>query len=336
MTRTLLAEILECNGSYLKGSPKILDSSGEPFLIVACMDNRLTGLLEPALGLPRNRAHVLRTAGNTISPSNRDVIRSIAAGLYLKKVKEIFIIGHSDCGMARFQAGEAIDSFRAAGIPRSAFGEEDLRIWFGAFSDVKSNVLQSIDYLRRCGIVSTNVKIHGLILDSLSGSLEIVLNGDTHAAPSTPVAEGSRVDTLGPTPARVSESGDSPKSRSIAQDPHGIRQRPVVIGDGRGPGGRVEAAHGPTSYVELMRVLREIVTEEKKNPHFKRDLSRIATELKSERDPVRFVKALRELARNYETRYPQLPEIVEQLVVALEGKGPAGARIVELLRILLD
>ena len=336
MTRTLLTDILDCNSSYVNKSAKVLDSAGEPFLIVACVDQRLTGLLEPALGLPRSRGHVLRTAGNTISQSNRDVLRSVAAGLYIKRVKEILIIGHTGCGMAQFQAKEVIDNFRAAGIPRSAFGEEDLRIWFGAFSDIRSNVLRSIDCLRRCGIVSPSIKIHGLIMDTLSGSLEIVFNGDTQIAPATLVPEVSRVDASGPPKPGVIESADSPKVPSIAQDPVGVRKRPVVISDGKIPGLRAEIPRSSTSYVELVRKLKEILIEEKKNPHFKRDLSKIASELKSERDPVRFVIALRELAHNYESRYPQLPAIVEQLIAALEGKGPAGARIVELVRILLE
>lgn len=48
--------------------------------IVTCMDTRLTNFLEPALGIGRGDAKIIRNAGNTIV--GEDVIRSVAAAVY--------------------------------------------------------------------------------------------------------------------------------------------------------------------------------------------------------------------------------------------------------------
>ncbi len=86
MTECLLNQLQEANRQFLLGSPKYLDSAGDSFIVISCIDPRLTGLLEPALGLPKHRAIVIRTAGNLISETGPDMLRSVAAGLYLKKV----------------------------------------------------------------------------------------------------------------------------------------------------------------------------------------------------------------------------------------------------------
>ena len=45
MSPTLLQQIKEANKRYLTGSPQLLDSTGDPFVVLACMDPRLTGVL---------------------------------------------------------------------------------------------------------------------------------------------------------------------------------------------------------------------------------------------------------------------------------------------------
>jgi len=131
---SLLRQIVEANKSYAAGHPRLLDPEGEPFVVVACIDPRLTGLLEPALGLPRRRAVVIRTAGNQLSEKNSDSLRSLAAALYIKNAGEIVIVGHTDCGLSHFSVPEVVENFRRAGVRRTAFGHEDLRAWFGAFA----------------------------------------------------------------------------------------------------------------------------------------------------------------------------------------------------------
>src|SRR5437867_3149666 len=176
---TLLQEITEANTSFLAGNPRLLDASGDPFIVVSCIDPRLTSFIEPALGLPKNRALVVRTAGNQVTALCNDALRSIVAGVYVKGGTEIFIVGHTDCAMSRFSTQDVIENFRKAGVERSIFGDADIRAWFGAFHDVKTNVIQSVDYLRKSGFLPPLLKVHGLVLDIQNGKLDTVYNGDT-------------------------------------------------------------------------------------------------------------------------------------------------------------
>ena len=69
------------------------------------MDTRLVDFLEPAMGLSRGDAKVIKNAGNIIvDPMSGAVIRSLVAGIFMLGVEEIFVIGHRDCGMAELDA----------------------------------------------------------------------------------------------------------------------------------------------------------------------------------------------------------------------------------------
>jgi len=184
---SLLNQIIAANKSYLSGTPSFLDPAGEPFVVITCIDSRLTGLVEPALGLSRHRAIVIRTAGNQVSEKNSDLLRSLAVALYVKNAREIVIVGHTDCGLSNFSVSEVTENFRKAGIPRAAFGHEDLRSWFGAFADIRGNVLRGIEYLRKSSLAPPTIKTHGLILDTESGILQVVVDGEfvREATPST-------------------------------------------------------------------------------------------------------------------------------------------------------
>ena len=53
---------------------------------------------EPALGLKRGDAKIVRNAGNSIV--GEDAIRSIGAALYNLGAEEVLVVGHTECGMA--------------------------------------------------------------------------------------------------------------------------------------------------------------------------------------------------------------------------------------------
>ena len=63
--------------------------------IVTCMDTRLTDF-EPAMGLERGDAKIIKNAGNTITD---DALSHLWLRCILG-VEEIMVIGHTDCGMA--------------------------------------------------------------------------------------------------------------------------------------------------------------------------------------------------------------------------------------------
>ena len=93
--------------------------------IVTCMDTRLTGFLEPAMGIERGDAKIIKNAGNTIV--DRDVIRSLAAAVYALGVDEIMVVGHYDCGMANLNPQKISAAMINREIDQKTIADLDLK-----------------------------------------------------------------------------------------------------------------------------------------------------------------------------------------------------------------
>src|SRR5437762_11927936 len=100
-------EILAFNERFVEQThlPTTGHTPRKQMALVTCMDCRLVQMFEQALGLGRGDVLELRTAGATISEEERadaanDLIRSLAGGIYLLGVREVAVIGHTECGLA--------------------------------------------------------------------------------------------------------------------------------------------------------------------------------------------------------------------------------------------
>jgi carbonic anhydrase len=333
---TILEQMRAANAKYRAGHPEPIESPGTPFIVLACIDPRLTGFLEPALGLPRTRAIVVRTAGNQAGPANHDVIRSIAAAIFLRQAGEVFVIGHTDCAMASFSSAQVIEAFRNAGVARTAFGEGDLREWFGAFSDVKGNVTSSVEYLRKCACIPRTVKVHGLILSLEDASLEVVVNGDL--APVTAPAPAATPEKETPAPAPVKAESEERRHDEapppVPPVPPSLlpKARPVVIPETKAmPGRRAEKIPAPQTMMDAVIALREILVAERRDPQVKRQLAEFSSLVRRERNPARILAALETIISDAEGRYPQLPGILAFLRASVEAPG-AGSKFSEFMR----
>lgn len=333
---TILEQMQAANVKYRAGHPEPMESSGATFVVLACIDPRLTGFLEPALGLPRNRAVVVRTAGNQAGPANHDAVRSIAAAIYLRQASEIFVTGHTDCAMASFSSTQVIEAFRNAGVPRTAFGEDDLRDWFGAFSDVKGNVTSAVEYLRKCACIPRGVKVHGLILSLTDASLEVVANGDLApvAAPAPATAPEKEFPSPAPVKGAAEERGPAAAPPLPPPVPAGpaSKARPVVIPETKAtPGRRAEAIPTPQTMMDAVIALREILVAERRDPHVRRQLAEFSSLVRHERNPARIFAALEAVVNDAQGRHPQLPGILAFLRASLEAPG-AGSKFSEFMR----
>jgi carbonic anhydrase len=342
--QTLLRQIVEANKSFLAGTPRFLDPAGEPFVVVACIDPRLTGLLEPALGLPRHRAIVIRTAGNQLSQRTHDELRSIAVALYVKSAREIFVVGHTDCGMSTFSVAEVTENFRKAGIPRSAFGDEDLRTWFSAFASIRNNVLGSIEYLRRSGFIACDVKIHGLILETNQGSLEVALDGDLisqGAAP--PVMEQEPAKTVPPVgedvgkeDATVPMLGKTPFPSSPAQAAQKQKKGPIVVGQPAINAKGDTAAATPDSLFAAALVLKNFIYHERQDQRLQKSIADLRTMWRQEKSPTHVFAGLGNIIRAYEADYPNLRGAVLYLENAIKSGSADKIGVTEIMRRFLD
>jgi carbonic anhydrase len=130
--------------------------------IVTCMDSRLD--VFAALGLADGEAHVLRNAGGVITD---DVIRSLAVSQRRLGTREVMLIHHTDCGMQTLtDDGFRAELQQATGVA-PAFAIE-------SFSDVGSDVRQSILRVRRSAFLLHRELVRGFVYDVDSHRLDEV------------------------------------------------------------------------------------------------------------------------------------------------------------------
>jgi carbonic anhydrase len=149
------------------------------------MDCRLVQMFEQALGLERGDVLELRTAGATISEPERpgaasDLIRSLAGGIYLLGVREVVVVGHTQCGLAHANPTALVASMQALGVDPQQLIEQQklgdiqgLVRWLGAFNDVHVNVREVVNVIRNSPYLP-KLPVHGLVIDINTGKLEIV------------------------------------------------------------------------------------------------------------------------------------------------------------------
>jgi carbonic anhydrase len=130
--------------------------------VVACMDSRLD--VHGALGLAIGDAHVIRNAGGVVTD---DVIRSLVISQRLLGTREIILIHHTDCGMVKFTDDQLKgDIERDTGI-RPPWATE-------AFTDLDSDVTQSIARLKASPFVPHTDNVRGFVFDVETGLLREV------------------------------------------------------------------------------------------------------------------------------------------------------------------
>ncbi len=150
-------------------------AAGRPrCVIVTCMDTRLTHLLPAALNIQPDDAKIIRTAGAILSHPFGSSMRSIIVALYELHASEVYIIGHTDCGMRHVdahgtcrkivQAGVSEDrltTLKAAGI--------DVYEWLKGFESVDHSVLTAVNVVKRHPLVPPHLRVYGLVIDPVTG-----------------------------------------------------------------------------------------------------------------------------------------------------------------------
>lgn len=171
-----LEEALKNNEKFVRENEAIKFSHypKKKLAIFTCMDTRLTNFLEPALGIGRGDAKIIRNAGNTIV--DEDAIRSIAAAIFSLKAEEVMVIGHTECGMANSDIEALKKSMLDKGISIEEIEKVDLEKWIGCFGDEEENVIDSVEKIKNHPLIPDSIPVHGLILDIVSGKLKVLVN----------------------------------------------------------------------------------------------------------------------------------------------------------------
>jgi carbonic anhydrase len=189
---SLLNEILAHNARFVAERERPLTKApAKKIAIFTCMDTRLVEFLEPAMGLGRGDAKVIKNAGNTIIDPVGGVVRSLVVAVYAMGCEEIYVIGHLDCGMSQVDDEEFERRMLARGVPAAAIAnlKPSLREWLGAFHNPVGNVHRVVEMLRKSPLIPKDVPVHGLMFDPARGALDLLVDG--YAAMAAPADESA-------------------------------------------------------------------------------------------------------------------------------------------------
>jgi carbonic anhydrase len=161
---TVTDELLQHNAEFARSfsGGDLPMPPGKGLAVVACMDARLN--VYALLGLEEGQAHVIRNAGGVVTD---DVIRSLAISQHLLGTSEIVLVHHTDCGMLTFTDDEVKADIESKTGLRPHFALE-------AFSDLESDIRQSIARIRHSPFVLHKDKVRGFVYDVRSGALQEV------------------------------------------------------------------------------------------------------------------------------------------------------------------
>jgi carbonic anhydrase len=147
-----------------------------PVIALTCIDPRLNALFPNILGIPAEQFIWLRNAGNIISGPMSSTMRSLALACAVKGGKEIAIIGHTDCQVARTTTMDLLEKLKALGVDRSRL-PDNLNEFFGMFASERQNIIKACDFVRQSPLIGPNIPVHGLLADIETGKLDWVVNG---------------------------------------------------------------------------------------------------------------------------------------------------------------
>jgi carbonic anhydrase len=177
---TLLAEVLAHNSQWVAERDRPVTKSPQKRVVIfTCMDTRLVDFLEPALGIKRGDAQMIKNAGNTLVDPGGGVVRSLVVAIHGLGCEEVFVIGHTDCGMSQIDEEALRKRMLERGVPAKAIDNlhPGLGEWLGGFHNPIGNVERVVGLLRDNPLIPANVPIHGLVFDPGSGQVRLIVEG---------------------------------------------------------------------------------------------------------------------------------------------------------------
>lgn len=192
---TTLHQILRANRTFVAQFPhsfvrpkhrtKVSKLPRRHLALFTCMDTRLVEFLEPAMGIERGEAKVIKNAGNSVTGSFESTIRSLLVAIFELEVKEIIVIGHLDCGIAHTTANDLIEKMLARGISADAIKlvQPELEEWIDQFHHPLDNINHAVNKIRSNPLIPSDVPIHGLLFNPHNGEVSVVVDGYEHTPP---------------------------------------------------------------------------------------------------------------------------------------------------------
>ena len=182
----LIRQILKTNENFVKQSLSqggFDDVSKYPrrhLAVLTCMDTRLLNFLEPAMGLVRGDAKIIKVAGNTAFEDFDSVIGSLMVAVYELHVHEIIVMGHDDCGMLHTTADSLCRHMVEEGIDETAIDaiRPQLKQWADPVTDVDTSVCDTVRRLRANPYLPKSLTIYGMVIHPHTGEIRVVDDGE--------------------------------------------------------------------------------------------------------------------------------------------------------------
>lgn len=185
----IINNILAYNRTFVEQSdyrPYLTDKYPDRKLaIVSCMDTRLTQLLMAALGLENGDAKIIKVAGAEVGSPFGIVMRSLLIAVYELGVEDVMVIGHTHCGTHHMRSAPLVHAMEQRGIPAERLETIrrcgiDLDRWLTGFDDLEDSVKHNVDCIRNHPLMPQDIRVNGFVIDSTTGELTAVANGETH------------------------------------------------------------------------------------------------------------------------------------------------------------
>ena len=186
---TRLSEMLEYNSLFVENKQyeefMTTRFPDKRMVILSCMDTRLVELLPKAMNLRNGDAKILHNAGAIVTQPFGNIMRSIIVALYELEAKEVYVVGHHDCGMTGLNAEKIIRNAENRGIDKKiveTLGHAgiDLARWLTGFDNVPQGVKKSVQIIRNHPLLPKGTPVHGLIIHPETGQLDVVEDGYEH------------------------------------------------------------------------------------------------------------------------------------------------------------
>ncbi len=182
----LLDEILTYNTQFVedKGYEEFHTTKfpDKQMVILTCMDTRLVELLPKAMNISNGDAKLIKNAGALVTHPFGSIMRSILVAVYMLKAKEVFVVGHHDCGMTGLHATPILDKALEAGVSQESIetlehAGIDIEGFLLGFHSVDESVKESVNMIKNHPLLPKNVIVHGLIIHPNTGKLDVVIDG---------------------------------------------------------------------------------------------------------------------------------------------------------------
>jgi carbonic anhydrase len=152
-------------------------------LFIIGMEGQLEQWLYSATQIPPEQMIVLRSYGPIISEPYDSLMRSVIIAVYQENVEGIFVVGAADSDESISDPSNLISKMKQKGIPAvkiqtveylfkycfPGFTENDMAQWMEGSKTVTHGIKQSVDLIRRHPLMSSGIRVYGLLMDTVNG-----------------------------------------------------------------------------------------------------------------------------------------------------------------------